>query len=71
MRGHDLSVIVLQDVTVRSVKHARFSGRQRGCMLAGVDAITGGFDTDDLYFGIVQKLMKQSDRIASAADAGN
>src|SRR3989449_8908820 len=65
----DLPVLVLQDVTVRAVEHSRLPCRQRGRVVSALEPEPGGFHTDHFYI-VCHKIVKQADRIAAAADAG-
>ena len=67
----DLAVGVLQQVGAVAVQHARRAAGHAGGVLAGVDAVTGGLDADDLYAFIVEEWVEQADGVGAAADAGD
>ena len=76
MRGGDLAVFVLQNVSVGALEHpgARAgetlgSAEARG-VFAQFFAAAAGFDADHFYVGVSQESVEKTDRVRAAADAG-
>ena len=67
----DLAVFILQQVCAIAVQHAGPSAGQAGGMLAGVDAVTAGLDTDQSDGGVVEEGMEQPHGVGAATDAGD
>ena len=74
MRRGNLAALILQDITHRALQNPGTTTAvciESGRMLAQATATPAGFDADHSHRLIAQERMKQSDRIRSAADAGN
>ena len=67
----DLPVGVLQQVGAVAVQHARGAAGHAGRVLAGVDAVAGRIDADDLHARLVEEFVEQADGVGAAADAGD
>src|SRR6476620_9222154 len=65
MRRHNLSIVVLQDVRERSVKHARSSAGKSRRMIAESGTSTTGLNADHLYLFIRDEVEEESNGIAS------
>ncbi len=71
MRVGDLAVFVLQEEGAVAVQHARGAAGHAGGVLAGVDAVAGRFDADDLHALVIEERVEQADGVGAAADAGD
>src|SRR5579872_2722586 len=72
MRQADLALCVLQDEGASAVQHSHAPGCQTGRMLARrVEAAAGSLNTPQLYRLVAQEVRKDSERVASSADAGD
>src|SRR5437667_3887083 len=71
MRLDDLSVRILQEISAIAVQHTGPSCRERGRVTAGVDAFSGGLDTDQLHVLIRYIGMKNPHGVGAAPDAGD
>ncbi len=69
MRFNDLPVFVLQQVGAIAVQHTRAAADQRRSVPAGIDAVAGGFNADQLHGFIVDIRVKDAHRVRSAAHA--
>src|SRR5690606_35620903 len=67
----DLPVVVLQQEGAVAVQHAGGTAVHAAGVLAGVDAVAGGFHADDLHGGVIQERVEQADGVGAAADAGD
>ncbi|MCY1389713.1 hypothetical protein D9M71_45150 [compost metagenome] len=65
----DLAIVVLQQERAVAVQHAWNAAVQAGRMLAGLDAITGRFNADDLDTLVVQERMEQAHGVGATANA--
>ena len=71
LRGRDLPGFILQHVRVCALQNSRHSSAKTRSMIAQRLAASASLDTDQLYFFIANKVVKNSDRIRSAANACN
>src|SRR5438874_9110372 len=71
MGQFDLAFVVGEQESFRSLEHAEAPALETGCMFAAANAFAAGFDADHSNISILQEWMKQADRVAAAADAGN
>ena len=67
----DLAVLVLEDVGVGAVEDARGASRQRGAVLAGVEAQTARLDAHHAHARVVHELVEHADGVAAGAHAGD
>src|SRR5439155_15628094 len=76
VRGCDLPILVLQNVSVGPLQHTGPSATetlvrsQPRRVLAEPGAAAAGFDTNHFHARVAQKLMKEADGIRAAANAG-
>ncbi|MMZ71025.1 hypothetical protein D1872_342430 [compost metagenome] len=56
----DLAVVVLQQEGTVAVQHTRNTAIQARRMLAGFNAVTGGFNTDDFNALVVEERVEQA-----------
>ena len=71
MRLVDLAVLVHQEIGAVAVQHARPAAGDRGGVHAGVEAVAGRLDAEDLDLPLVEERMEQAHRVRAAADAGD
>src|SRR5215471_13034739 len=72
MRRSDLPIYVLQQIAFRSLKHPDAAVvHKSSCMLAQIVSNSSSLDADHPHGRVVEKLMKESDRIRSTAHTGN
>ena len=71
MGRSDLAVGVLKQVAQAAVQHAGTAGAQGGAVMAGRDALTGGFDPDQANRGVIQKPAEDPHGIGPATHAGH
>ncbi len=68
----DLAIIgIHQQISAVAVQHAGPAAGDRRRVLVGIDAVTGRFDAIDFNGAVIEKRMKQTHRVRSAANAGN
>ena len=67
----DLAVVVLQDVTERAVQDARACRPERCGVPAGSMPSPAASTPISCDLGVVDERMKDADRVAAAADAGD
>ena len=68
---NDLTVIILQKIGLVAMQNARLATLEAGRMLAGLDPVPGGFDTDQAHAFVLNEGVEQSHRIGAAANTGN
>src|SRR5436305_9762744 len=71
MRQCDLSGFVLQNIRERALQYSRHASAKTRCVIAKLFAATASFNTNQLYFLVADELVKNSNRIGSAANACN
>src|SRR4249920_1075152 len=71
VRRHHLPLLVLQEVGVRPVEHARLAQRERPAVLAEPVPPAAGFDADEPHARFGQECLEDADRVAPTADAGD
>src|ERR1039457_3545198 len=71
MRFAYLAKGVLQNQRIAPLQHARGTERQGGRIVAETGAAAARFHAEQLHPAVVEKRMKQPDRVGSAAHAGN
>gem|GEM_PF-2562505 len=67
----DLAILVLQQEGTVAVQHAGYAAVEAGGMLAGLDAVAGRFDADDLHALVIEEGVEQAHGVGAAADAGD
>ena len=68
---HGLAVVVLHQVALGAVQHAREAQRNGRCVAAGVDAVAAGLEAVELHRGVIQETVEEADGVGTAADAGS
>src|SRR6478735_7248731 len=71
VRRGNLSASVLQHVRISSLKHSRRASAETCRMVAELFAATTGFNSNKLYFFILDELVKNPDGVRSAANTSD
>src|SRR5437868_2863175 len=69
MRGRNLTVRVLKNITSSALQHARSAPVESSRMVPERRSPASRLDSDHSNLGVTKKLIEQSDRIAAAAHA--
>src|SRR3546814_3215641 len=71
MRLGDLAVLVLQQIGLVAVEHARTPARKACRMLSGFKPVASRFHAHHAHSGVIQKGVEHADGVRSAAHAGD
>ena len=71
MGQFDLSVLILQNVSLTPLEHAEFSAFKTSGMLAPGDAASTGFHTHQADGLVFQEIEEETNRIGASPDTGD
>src|SRR6266853_3375063 len=71
MRPSNLAIRVLQDVRVGALQDARQTSAQTSGVFADLVAASAGFNANQLYPLVAEKLIENANRVRAASDTGD
>src|SRR3569833_2013529 len=71
MSEGDLAIFILEQITVGALKNAGCPARAARSVVAQAGAASAGFHADELHGPVFEIGMKDADRVAATADAGD
>src|SRR5207237_8646202 len=71
MGQFDLPFLVREQESLCSLQHAKPSALKTRGVFAALNSFAARFDANHPHISILQKRMKQADRVAASANAGN